>query len=281
MDKREMLSAVPSMRYAVRVRHAQTGSALTANSYYASLNEDALAIVNLIDGSRSIKDIANEICTNKKLSSGDRPIVADKVLHSILEMWKTGLFLEGDLDSLAPRFLYQRNNITYIPYYAKAAPLRCSYLSPIVDGAVVQTVNDISDNFGSSSVVLELCDGQQECITQVAFVRTVVEGAYFLYSIFGTVPNLQQWLRIRDYMVAFEPEFKGEATQEDLSGGRMQDLNYLIYSVCEADRRLLPPTLSKGVIPNELMEGDVEIRELQIDLQPSEDAARLRGANNG
>lgn len=48
--KREMLGAVPRMRYAVRVRHTQTGSVLTANSYYIRLNEDALAIVNLIDG---------------------------------------------------------------------------------------------------------------------------------------------------------------------------------------------------------------------------------------
>ena len=76
MKKREMLGAVPRMRYAVRVRHTQTGSVLTANSYYIRLNEDALAIVNLIDGGRCIEDIANEICTNKKLSGSDRSIVA-------------------------------------------------------------------------------------------------------------------------------------------------------------------------------------------------------------
>lgn len=261
-----MLSAVPSMRYAVRVRHTQAGSVLTANSYYIRLNEDALAIVNLIDGKRCIKDIANDICTNKKLSSGDRSIVTDRVLNSILEIWKTGLFLEGDLDNLAPRFLYQRNNIAYIPYYAKAASLRCSYLTPIVDGSIVQTVNDISDNFGSSSVVLELRDNQQECMAQIAFIRTVVEGAYYLYSIFGAIPNLQQWHGIRDYMAVFQLDFKGKTTQEDLNSGGTRDLNYLIYSVSETDRCLLPPTLLKGVISNELTEGDVEIRELQIDL---------------
>lgn len=266
MKKREMLGAVPRMRYAVRVRHTQTGSVLTANSYYIRLNEDALAIVNLIDGGRCIEDIANEICANKKLSGSDRSIVADKVLNTILKIWKTGLFLEGDLDDLAPRFLYQRNNIMYIPYYAKAASLRCSYLSPIVDGSIVQTVNNISDNFGSSSVVLELQDNQQECMTQIAFVRTIVEDAYFLYSIFGVIPNLQQWQGIRDYMSVFELVFKSEMTQEDLKSDGMRDLNYLIYSVSETDRCLLPPTLLKGVIPNELMEGDMEIRELQIDL---------------
>lgn len=34
----------------------------------------------------------------------------------------------------------------------------------------------------------------------------------------------------------------------------------------ETDRYLSPPTLLKGVIPNELMESGVEIGELQIDL---------------
>lgn len=46
MKKREMLGAVPRMRYAVRVRHTQTGSVLTANSsIFVSMKMRSLSLI--------------------------------------------------------------------------------------------------------------------------------------------------------------------------------------------------------------------------------------------
>lgn len=261
MDK--IIDVVPKIRYAVRTRHTQNGEILSANSFYISLNEDAALVIGLINGSRTIRGICEEVCRREAFSHMDEADIEKKVLRTILEVWKTGLFLEGDLDLLAPHYLYGDGGIVYIPYYAKAPHLCRSYCSPMVNESLIKTVDDFSENFGSSSVVIELFDDAEIPLTQLAFVRTIVKDAYFLYAIFGVIPSTCQWKRIQAYM--YESDFlKSDSsdTNNTLADDNNGMVDYLIYSTSRMDRQSLPPTVLKGVLPREVEGDDVQIREI-------------------
>ena len=259
----DIKDAVPKIRYAVRTRHTQNGEIMSANNFYISLNEDAALVIGLINGSRSIREICDEVLRKASFSHMDEDDVEQKVLQTILEVWKSGLFLEGDLDLLAPHYLYGQGEIEYIPYHAKAPDLCRSYCSPMVNGSLIRSVNDFSENFGASSVVIELLDSAEAPQTQLAFVRSIIRDVYFLYAIFGAIPSVHQWEKVQTYL--FESDFlKPEPMKNNnaLSGEKEGVVDFLIYSVSQSDCQLLPPTVLKGVLPSEIEGVDVQIREI-------------------
>ena len=264
--KDKIIDVVPKIKYAVRTRHTQNGEILSANSFYVSLNEDAALVFNLVNGSRTIREICQEVHRRETFSHMDKADIEKKVLRTILEVWKTGLFLEGDLDFLAPHYLYGDNGIVYIPYYAKATHLCRSYCSPMVNETLIKTVDDFSENFGSSSIVIELFDDAEIPLAQLAFVRTIVKDTYFLYAVFGAIPSTCQWKKIQAYM--YESDFlkpdssNKNSTLTDDNNGMVE---YLIYSTSQLDRQSLPTTVLKGVLPREMEEDDVQIREIVTD----------------
>lgn len=190
----------PCLENAVRIRKAQEGYILSSGDLYVTLNDDSRAIVELMDGKKTLEDVAIEIMADKGLDKESLFRVEARVFDTVALLWSYGIFLDGSINQRMSSALYREAQLAYEPSFMQHAKLETRYITPVLHKTGISNVDDLLMILGNQGLCISLLNDDGSTKSQVVFLRTTEIRSLFFYGCFGAFPSQEEWMHILAYL---------------------------------------------------------------------------------
>lgn len=181
------ISVKPSLLDIVRVEKIDSGLRLVCGERYSDINQAGAEIIELMDGAKSLDDIARSITEAHK--SSEYTEVYKKVELFIHELWKRGIYLNHDIDT---SLIYKHCRIgdyAVAPSYCMINDLPMCYLSPCYNEGVIKTVKNIFKHSTGSYIRVVHFNSNADVDQCVLLLGTNCRYTFALHSIYGKIDN--------------------------------------------------------------------------------------------
>lgn len=176
-------SAAPSLLDVVRVEKIDDGIRIVCGERHSDINQAGAEIVELMDGARSLDEIARNISQAHKSSQYKE--VQQKVQRFLHDLWKQGIYLKHDIDIPLIYDYCRIGDYAVVPSHCEIEELPICYLSPCYNVEAMRTIDEAFKHLAGACIRIVHFDINARIDQCILLLKTKCRYTFALHSIYG------------------------------------------------------------------------------------------------
>lgn len=180
-------SIIPKLLDVVRIERVEKGLRLVYGEKHSDINQAGAEIIELMNGKRTIDEIATVISQNHESSQWQN--VKQKVQRFVYDLWRQGLYMEHNNDVYLVYDYCRMGDFAVVPPYCEIDELQICYLSPCYSIDAIRTIKDALRHLGGACLRIVHFDLNGDIDQCVILLKTSCKYTFALHSIYGTLDS--------------------------------------------------------------------------------------------